>query len=405
MTYRIPEVNLAALEAGIAKLNKRAQKLGVTPVTFTLEGWEAVTLTHASTGIAYVRRSALVEVVGETPRYEGWRFAAKIEPTEAGNLVKLMPGVDTIPARFSTSDMTCDHCQKARQRSEVFVVWHEFSARFAQVGRSCLADFLGGQSPEHLAAMAEFLADVRSLGDEMDGGGWSGGIDPGEPTEAYVATVAAFARFEGYVSKKHVLEGRGQQSTGSRAWWWLRPSSSEGNTNERAYLEGNGFAVEARDVALSQAAIAWAKALPERYDNNFLTNLKISASLEWADHKTVGILSALVGVYLREQEKIEINRVKAAVTVPSQHVGVEGQRGLFPGLTITGVRTFDGDYGVRTLLSFLDSSGNKLTWWTGYAPDWAEQGAVVSVKGTVKKFDTYREEAQTVLTRVALVEG
>ena len=398
--YRVPECNLDGLRIDIEKLNKKASKLGVEAIHFAVMDWEAVTLTHQSTGIEYIRRYALVDIVGEAPKLAGWSFAAKIEPTEAGNLVKLMPGVENIPAGYYTTEMDCDHCNLNRKRNEVFVVVHD-DGLHAQVGRNCLADFLGGTSPETLANIAEWLAEVRAMGDDYDDerGYGTRGIDIGEPTEAFVSAVAAFARFEGYVSKKQAFE-KHANSTASRAWWWLRPGNSKGEREERDWLEFKGFAIEERDIALASKAIDWAKNLEPDYSNNFLTNLKVSASLEWADHKTVGILSAIVGAYLREVEKLIREAKTREQAKDLVHLGKVGERVLFRQLTVTNVRSFDGDYGVRTLVSFSDADGNVLTWWTGYKPDWIEVERVVDVKATIKKHDDYRGTPQTVLTRV-----
>lgn len=400
--FRIPEVNLASLEAEIAKLNKRAAKLAVAPVTFFVHEWEEVSLTHPATGIAYTRHYALVEVKGPSPKLAGYEFVAKLEPTEAGNLVKLLPGITNIPERFYTVGMDCDHCRTQRHRKETFVVRHE-SGQHVLVGRNCLADFLGGKSPEHLAALAELLASLREVAEDEEQRGWGGRDFLGEPVEAFVATVAAFARCEGYVSKKQAYEsdGRHGEPTSARAWWWLSPPLSEDDRRERAYLEGKGFAVEARDEEIAAKAIAWAKAVEAEPGDNFLWNMKISASLEYADGKTIGILAALVGSYLREQEKIARDAARAEAAKDKVHVGQIGVRTEFADLTIAGVRSFDGQYGVRTLITFLDPDGNVLCWWTGYQPEWVRQGDKVTVKATVKKHDAYRGEPQTLLTRVA----
>jgi hypothetical protein len=398
--YRVPEVNLDGLRLDIEKLNKRAAKLGVAPIHFAVMDWEAVTLTHPVTAQEYVRRYALVDIVGETPKLNGYVFAAKVEPTEAGNLVKLMPGVANIPERFYTSAMDCEHCHTSRRRNEVFVVkYEEKDDGYVQVGRNCLADFLGGTSPETLANIAEWLAEIREMGEDYDDerGYGTRGIDIGEPTEAFVAAVAAFARYEGYVSKAKAEFGG--IPTVARAWMWLRPSC-EADRDEIENLTQDGFAIEERDIALAAKAIAWAQNLSPSWDNNFEMNLKTSASLEWVDHKTGGIMSALVGSYLRAQEKIIREQVQRERSKDLVHLGVEGQRQSFADLTISHVRSFDGDYGVRTLVSFLDPDGNVLTWWTGYQPDWVEQGKTVTVKATVKKHDAYRGVPQTVLTRV-----
>lgn len=400
--YRIPEDNLGKLQDEIAGLNKRARKLGVDPIRLTVVEWESRTQPHPQhREVEITLKWAHVEIEGATPKLGGWTFAAKIEPTEAGNLVKLLPGVENVPQRFYTTDMGCDHCGFTRYRKEVFVVRHE-GGEYKQIGRKCLADFLGGKSPEGLAQMAEWGCLVSDLLGGAERDGWSIRAEPTEPTPLFVAAVAAFARFEGYVSRKEA-EGTFKTPTSQQAWRYLRP----GDQYDRKWKEGlheQGFDIEARDVELATKAVEWAKALEPRYDQNFLYNLKIASTLETVDRRSMGILAALVGSYMREVEQQEINRKKRETRKPSAWVGVVGQRQVFPNLTVTGHREFDGSFGVTTLINLMDSSGNVIKWWaSGARPMWCEQGATVSLKGTVKKHDEYQGEQQTVITRAAAV--
>jgi hypothetical protein len=357
--------------------------------------------------VMITKRWAQIEVEGETPKMAGWTLAAKIEPTEAGNLVKLVPGGGNVPEQYYQASTTCDHCQKARYRTEVFVLSHE-DGRWAQVGRNCIADFLGGTSPERLAGIAEWGGLISSLMDEAEDEGWSYGraIDRGEPTERFVAAVAAFARFEGYVSRKAAQIDSLGEPTSARAWRFLRPIGD----HDKRWLEkikAEGFEIEERDVALATKAIAWAKALEPNYDQNFLANLKVAASLEYTDGRSMGIVSAVVGSYMREVEREELRRKERETRKPSHHVGEQGKRSLFKDVTVASFREFEPQNwyeSVRTLITFIDNDGNIMKWWTGIRPDWVEQGVTASIKGTVKAHEEYKGEPQTVLTRVAVAK-
>ena len=58
----------------------------------------------------------------------------------------------------------------------------------------------------------------------------------------------------------------------------------------------------------------------------------------------------------------------------------------------------DGFYGVTDILKFKDEAGNHFTW---FASDITglQRGDRISIKGTVKKHDEYKEIKQTILTR------
>jgi hypothetical protein len=397
--YVIPEENLLTLEQKISKLNERAHKLGAEAVGLQVIGWETFTDVHPVTEQVYQHRAAQVVVYGAAPKLAGWQFAAKIEPVDGGdNLVKLLPGITNVPAHYYTADMHCDHCQADRRRNEVFVVKKVTTDEYLQVGRNCLADFLGGNSPEKLARLAEYLVDVEK---ELKSGGGGGYVPHTEPILPFVTTVAALARFQGYVSKKDT-EFRGGQSTGSRAWQWLHPVTNA-QMAENLGLQAEGFTIEERDSELAQRAICWAQGITG-YDNNFLANLRTAALRTVVDVQTIGIISAIIGAYLREVEREAIRRKEREAAKPSDYLGTVGERLLLTEVDVVGIKTFDGDYGVRTLVKLMDGAGNQITWWTGHAPDWAEQGNhVAALKATVKKHEEYKGVRGTVITRAALV--
>lgn len=85
-TGKVTDCGLAVLNHKIAQLNKRAVKLGMTPLTVAVTGEEIVETKHPS-GLPYRYRLHIVEVTGEAPRINGWMVVARIEFTAAGNFV------------------------------------------------------------------------------------------------------------------------------------------------------------------------------------------------------------------------------------------------------------------------------------------------------------------------------
>ena len=184
--YDIPERNFPEFEREIASLNKHAARIGCPAVTIETLGTEVrkvqVGWRSDATGLPcaegplahpyyadylYLR----VRVTGSEPKFAGWTFAAVLEPTEAGTLVRSIPGVE-LPPDYQTTDPTrCDHCGKRRHRAETFVLMHDGKAdavspthgahasafpdgQTIQVGRTCMQDFTGGLDPHHIASLA-----------------------------------------------------------------------------------------------------------------------------------------------------------------------------------------------------------------------------------------------------------
>src|SRR3972149_3916096 len=83
-------------------------------------------------------------------------------------ILRNVPG-ETLPESWRRADQKCDHCGLIRKRNETFVVRHE-DGTLKQIGRQCIADFLGHKGPEGMLAAAEYLfsADGAACGAEDD---------------------------------------------------------------------------------------------------------------------------------------------------------------------------------------------------------------------------------------------
>jgi len=87
-----------------------------------------------------------------------------------------------------------------------------------------------------------------------------------------------------------------------------------------------------------------------------------------------------------------------------KHVGQVGERSDFTNLTVTKLRYFENEYGVRTLITFEDATGNILIWWASKQLDDVKEGDVVDIRGTVKAHGDYNGRPQTELQRVKIVK-
>ena len=171
--YRIPEVNIERLRVRIGKINRRAAKLHMEPVALAEIGTAVHTWTETvvdSCGFSHkVQRAIdliLCTVAGTLPRVDGWGMAATVQHTPEGNILRTVPGFETLlPARFRSCDTACEHCNTDRIRKDTYVLQSD-AGEWKQVGRNCLADFLRTGDASGWCEMAEILA---SLADEMEG--------------------------------------------------------------------------------------------------------------------------------------------------------------------------------------------------------------------------------------------
>lgn len=414
--YPIPAARWDEFLSRIAKLSKRAEKLGRAPIEVREVDRYRRALVATETGNRLLERDAeprgvkLIgwrefvecEVTGEAPKLEGWEFLAVIEPadkTGEANLVVPVPGRD-VPAelieRHTTSSLKCDHCGYDRRRNETFLVRHE-DGRVREVGRTCLADFLGHKSPESVARYCGFLisaADIAgALFDEEIGGGSR--IPEFVDLPTYLAVVSACIRKSGWLSRSAAFERYGDShlSTSNEAVCAIF------GDDERLRVE-----VTDADKADALAAVEWAESL-EPNGNDYLAVIHTIAEAGCFRLKRAGYAASILPSYRREVESARERELAAE----SDWFGEIKKRDTFK-LTLLYTREIDSPYGLKILYVFADENGNRAKWFCSGRPlrdaEGREiaDGATVTFKATVKAHEEYRGARETVLTRAALVD-
>ena len=146
------------LETKITKLNRRAVKLGLNPVEYTLA--ERVVQVpvddHSGYPTGLCREVVVVDVTltGNAPKLNGWTLICKVEHTESGQLVTQPAGCkEDLSAWYECSGRDCDHCHTNRDRKETFVLRDE-SGKSIRIGRSCLADYVRSEDAVAVANAA-----------------------------------------------------------------------------------------------------------------------------------------------------------------------------------------------------------------------------------------------------------
>ena len=391
---------LPALRKQIERMNRKAVKLGMALLTLLVGERIVRTIQHVNAAgnvLKSEREYVKVTVTGERPVLSGWILAAVKNVMPNGEmLLSEDPGV-TLPERFKSPAWNCEHCNMNRQRKELVIVKHLESGEYKQVGKSCLKDFLGGTNVKGYLEYYSMIMEVLS-----------GDVDPDEPGYSsdgrgaicydpiYFLTVAALIiRRIGWVS---VAKARDTMTTPTLT---LVCMYVRGMYPEDKELRKEVGEVSDADESLATAALTWARSHSPESTSGYLYNLGVAARQDCVMDKTMGIVASAISAYQRHLDKQQEQKAQAD-TAPKAHVGTVGKREVFS-VTVKAIRCFDGDYGVRSLVRMEDESGNVLTWWTGEAPEWANEGDSVKVKATVKKHEDYKGTPQTLVTRAALV--
>ena len=403
--FDIPAYNFDHLRERIERLNRRAKKLGCQPIALRVVREFEVKKRQPDTKLVYKQARLEIEVIGESPKFEGWTLLAAIEMLDNGeNLVRTVPG-QTVPEVYRSTDTHCDHCQALRRRKEVFVLGHE-DGRIVQVGRQCIADFLGHVSALTLAARAgwEFSAlDAAREAEDEDfcwGGGRGGRM---RDIREFLGTVAICIRRLGWKSRRMIEKSdpfSDEQTTGSTAWMILTNWKSK---FVQELIKNHSLYAEERDEKLAGEALAWARAIPAAGVSNYEYNLGVACRQESVNYKTIGLVASAVSAYLRHLERIEELNLRKKQDRQRKHLGEVGQRFGFAGCEVKAMKYFEGTYGVRTLVRFETPDGNIIVWWASKELDDWNVGDTMDITGTVTKHGDYHGCPQTELKRV--VEG
>lgn len=378
-TIRIPYDNRAACEA---KLQKLAAKAVTLDCTITWSWSDVVPVTRKDNKDKdIVELYYDVDVVGEAPRLAGWSFLGTLSLTEANGVIRRMvPGITCPSEALARDPSECDHCGHRRKRTDTFIVQSEKEG-VKVVGRSCLRDFLGHKSPEHIVSSCGFLTDLCETLEEKFGGGGSG--TAGFYVKEALAIAFHFVAKEGF---KPAAFGANSTHSTVREYLW---SISEGAKELR---KENPLS----DLDHAQAEACVASVLANEETSDFMHNLRTFAASEYLTSRSLGFVCAMVPAF----DKDAIRRAPKKAVKDSEHMGVVGERTSFGEVLCTKVVSWETQYGTQFLFIF-SKDGDIFTWKTSSFCEGVSDGVFVNIeKATVKAHSEYEGRKQTDLARV-----
>lgn len=410
---RIPSSRLDLLKGEMAKVNRKAEKLGCPPLSFEIIKDYSIDDPRARSqdpdnllamfGIPVPKIRMLdIEIKGEGPKIEGWKFLCTFDHvTLPGSvIVNTVPG-ESIPEEYRKTEPVCDHCGYERRRNETFLLQKEDTGEYKRVGRQCVRDFIGYDAKQ----IFQFLTVIRRVQETFgDEDFWFGGgfVADMYDLEDILARTAAIIHKEGWVSRTKA--DFDQQPTADAVITTLNPPSlKEPERVQKAWrdwvagldLDNEKWAEEAK------AARVWLKEQSRENESEYMGNLHTidENPNELVPTKLFGYWCSLVAAYQREMEKLREQEKWPKV---NEHVGAEKERRNFK-VKLIAVRTFEGYHGWVYLHRFVDSEGHTLVWFASREQNF-NPGEEYTIVGTVKKHDEYNGWAQTVITRVKEVK-
>lgn len=432
--YTIPQGRKDDFDAALVKLAAKAAKYGLAAPTAEVVGEtrrvvvirdpDTGTLVEARRldGAVVCDRWLVIEVTEPVVVLPGgWRFLGTIQHTEAGNILRTVPGAVLRPGEISdfreTSATRCDHCRIVRRRKDTYLV-RSAEGGLLQVGSTCIGEFLGRDLLGALETKLNGL-DLSSFEEREFSGGrceviWD--------LDEMVGATATAVRTVGWTSRTASREYGAPPATADilqRVMFAWHPK--EHAALQREYPEVYGAlksGIPEEDMATARAAIAWAREISPEEPNEYLHNLRVACTLDHATPRTIGLVASVIPAHARVIEA-EIRRAREARTpVVSAWIGQVGDQigdkltasakkvgaTLIPVFEaeVIGKATSDGIYGMTTILKLALDDGRRAVWFaSGYVgQDRGERVRVV--RATIKSLNEFRGVKETVLTRVTL---
>lgn len=377
----------------LTKLSKKAHRYGCPDIKFTAgppRQVEDYVVDWDGSGRKVTQLVCDFFVEGDAPKVGNYEFVAKLEFTAGGVLVQNAPGKQA-SERFRNVGSWCDHCETDRQRRDVFVV-EDDEGNQMQVGRTCLRDFLGMDSPNAIMGRFRFWQEIddveRGLGMAYQ---WSAS------TVGMLELSAVGIRLFGWCSKGQANMDESLTPTVTYVMLGLTTqtlSRTEANLKRRLIAE-----LSDSDREMAHRVLSWARGLDG--SNDYYHNLRVVLTPEAQDDpKRAGLVVSAVAAYQREEERqLRLTKERAEAS-KSVHLGAEKERlkGLL--VTKTDSRVVGGSsFGECVLIKFRTEDGNVLSWFTGSGTG-RENGEQFVIDGTVKRHTEFNGVKETQLTRV-----
>jgi len=387
--------NLEKLADRVQTLNRKAAKLGLTPVTYKVLSVETKFVQDRLLERREVFDHYVVEVSFDYEQVKlpgAWQLVGVIDHQES--LVKAVPGAPLPESGlrwFVERGSVCDHCKTSRQRNETFLLFEPSgNFHFIQVGRDCVGSFLG-IDPGRVLAQFDLSGEVAEIEDDEYGHRVPKGYD----LSYFLAHTACMIRTAGWRSRSQASEGNRatadltldnivNQETRQKDRYgvpaWVDPSKADG------------------EVAAKVAA--WLVEVSGRSGlGDYMGNLAQIGANGFVTPKSAGFAASAINAYLKENEETVKRAAKRASGEGGQYIATLGLRIKRWQVEKVSSAGRDTEWGYVFFHRFIDFEGNTLVWKTQKEVD----NGQYLLTGTVKEHKDFNGVAQTYVTNCKLV--
>ena len=366
----------------IKKLNKRLEKNGMAPLTYTSSEKEVTyaELRGYPNGYPSFWDKMIMNVwdvkidaelvIPET----GWYLVAVVDHDE--HMVKKIDlnANDEELEKFRYYTI-CDHCKVNRYRKTTIVIKNE-NGEMKSIGTSCANDFFGHNMNLWLNKMSWYL--------------WNPSIVEGEDDDYIMSRVSSgsmkFPLEDVVAQTNHIMVEDGGYI----------PATEMLSTKATLIRDFSEYKMEFtnEDIEVAKKVIEWVK--NSEGTSNYMFNLRQIVKNGSVGVKSFGLVASMVHAY----EKETVRKMNAEKDVrPSEFIGNVGDKKVSFEATYDGNVTFDTDYGLMHIHKFHDNDGNVIVWKTKNNIH-VNAGSKIEFVATIKEHNEYNGTKQTVVTRL-----
>lgn len=393
--YDIPFSRWNEFQIALDKVNKKAIKYGIKPLTISSK--EKIDITHKNPNALFPIYAWHITLEGEPIKIKGWEFLASLEHSSTnGNVIRFVPGKEEprVKQYVKASHRNCDFCHSQRDRLNTYIVRNTETSDLKQVGGQCLQKYIGDTARK----LARFSFSMANIIDELmdDERGFSGGGTPTFDARTALAASILTIKAHGYTSNA-VAQDRGIPATSTYLkcglFGWCPSREFEKDFRELLDVMQKPSAEYFKQA---DDMIKWFNDLPEEQkSSSYMISIGSIIDADMVTGKSIGLIASLPASYHRYMNGVK----QRAEEKPSSHVGSIGIKIPSTKVKCVYAQNHDGMYGSYQLVKFVDDIGNVYTWFNTGRND-METGSFYEIIGTVKKHDDYQGKKQTILTRV-----
>lgn len=306
-------------------------------------------------------------------------------PEQNENLIKKASEDVFVPSRYRTRK-ACDHCSTNRNRKSTIILRNRETQEFVQVGKGCLKEYTG-VSMTRYAMFLSFFDKVEEYV-EMCEQDKSVRIQRQYQVDDILEQTIEEVNRNGYVSRNLANE-TGKDSTAYTVCniLWGCKNMMTGELLHPRYKVSKKTKEDVEEIKNFYANYE------DNTNSDYVKNLQLLLKCKWVKANDIGLVVSAKGMYERLLNQQKEDQIK----IKSEFIGTEGGKITFIGKPICVYSDYN-NFGKFYIYKIVTDEGKHIFSWKTQKRLNTEKE--YQFNGTIRGFNTYRNEKQTVITKV-----